>query len=165
MNILWGDIENCVFWFSSVSYAFVLTSIDDSQQNQLLLNVLSYYQVVANGNFLHSHFFYLYCLTLHYKIEFSLLIFLFKHRFMKSYLMQWIIPFWAFFFFEVQNFPDLANKGSTKLSPISFDIFQSFVKHFLFYGPIRFYRLTLYFSCPGISNFSNIWFFLVENST
>ena len=52
MNILWRDIENCVFCFSSVSYAFILTSIDDSQQNQLLLNAVSYYQVVANGNFL-----------------------------------------------------------------------------------------------------------------
>ena len=153
MTILWGDIENYVNILFFISFLCVY------------FNIHWWFSTEANGNFLHSHFFYLYCLTFHYKIEFSLLIYFFKHSFMKSYLMQWIITLLGFFFFfEVQNFPDLANRGSTKLAPISFDIFQSFVKHFLFYGPIRFYRLTLCFPCPGISNFSNIWFFLVEDS-
>lgn len=45
MNILWGDIENYVDILFFISFlCVILTSIDDSQQNQLLLNVLSYCQ-------------------------------------------------------------------------------------------------------------------------
>lgn len=75
----WGAIENYVNILHFIRSLFIYFNVHRLYLTESVIIKCVYCQVVTNGDFLHSYSFYFYCLTFHYQVEFSLLLYLSTH--------------------------------------------------------------------------------------